>query len=255
MLLTWTSLIRRSLSRGLRRSRLSHRPRNLWFHQPAYVVAVENLEERVLLFTMAINDSYNVTHDHTITANAASGVIANDFGMGSLTATLVSSPAHGTLNYFHSDGSFSFAAAHYVGSDSFTYKDWDGSSWSNTATVTLNITNAAPSASPDSYTINKDIYNSASEGAASLLANDSDSDGDSLTASLVTAPSHGSVTVNSDGSYVYTKTSGYTGSDSFVYAASDGFTHHQSNSDSFRRLSLQRPDQCPRPALLGDHHP
>src|SRR6185312_5818656 len=59
---------------------------------------------------------------------------------------------------------------------------------------------------------------------ASLLANDHDTDGDTLTASLVTAPSHGTLTINSNGSYLYTKTAGYFGPDSAVYAASDGLT-------------------------------
>src|SRR5438045_2700403 len=109
MLLTWTSLIRRSLSRRLRRSRL-RRPRNLWFNAPSYVQALETLESRILLTPVATNDSYSVAHDQTIAPNAGNGVLANDFiygGGGSLSATLVSGPAHGTLSYIHSDGTFS----------------------------------------------------------------------------------------------------------------------------------------------------
>src|SRR5260370_28515562 len=68
--------------------RLRPRLRSLCFHQPAYVVSVEALEDRLLLFASAVNDSYSVVHDHTITPNAASGAIANDFGFGTITATL-----------------------------------------------------------------------------------------------------------------------------------------------------------------------
>jgi hypothetical protein len=75
--------------------------------------------------------------------------------------------------------------------------------------------------SSDSYTTYKDTYNSANEGAASVLANDFDTDGQPLTASLVSGPSHGSVVMHTDGSFVYTPNSGFTGSDSFVYQAAD----------------------------------
>ncbi len=55
-----------------------------------------------------------------------------------------------------------------------------------------------------------------------LLANDSDPDGDSLTASLVSGPSNGSLSLNADGSFTDTADTGYTGEDSFVYSVSDG---------------------------------
>ena len=51
--------------------------------------------------------------------------------------------------------------------------------------------------------------------ATGLLANDTDVNGDPLTAIKVTDPSHGTVTVNADGSFTYTPVTGYTGSDSF----------------------------------------
>jgi hypothetical protein len=54
----------------------------------------------------------------------------------------------------------------------------------------------------------------------SVLANDTDPDGDPLTIQSVTDPPHGS-TVNNGNSVTYTPDSGYTGSDSFTYAVSD----------------------------------
>src|SRR5207302_683584 len=55
-----------------------------------------------------------------------------------------------------------------------------------------------------------------------LLADATDVDGDSLTAILVSGPSHGSLTLNSDGSFTYTSAANYNGSDSFVYQVNDG---------------------------------
>jgi YD repeat-containing protein len=194
---------------------------------PVFFWPAEVLEARVLLFATAVNDSYTVTHDHTLSPNAATGVIANDMIMGgSVTAVLVAGPSHGSLT-LNADGSFTYLpTTHYVGSDSFTYLDHDSfdNSNSNTAMVSLTIANAAPVAVADSYLVYKDSFNSASEGAAGVLANDSDPDGDSLTASLVTGPSHGTLTLNSNGSFVYTPVQGYYGPDSFTYAASDGVT-------------------------------
>ena len=55
-----------------------------------------------------------------------------------------------------------------------------------------------------------------------MLANDTDADGDTLTAVLVTGPSHGSLTLNANGSFTYTPAADFTGSDSFTYKANDG---------------------------------
>src|SRR5439155_17138214 len=55
-----------------------------------------------------------------------------------------------------------------------------------------------------------------------VLANDSDVDGDILTAVLVSGPAHGTLTLNADGSLVYMPALNFNGTDSFTYKASDG---------------------------------
>ena len=55
-----------------------------------------------------------------------------------------------------------------------------------------------------------------------VFANDSDLDGDSLSAVLVSGPAHGTLTLNADGSFIYTARDNYNGSDSFTYKANDG---------------------------------
>jgi len=55
-----------------------------------------------------------------------------------------------------------------------------------------------------------------------VLANDSDPDGDALTAILVKRPEHGTLAFFSDGSFSYTVGAGFTGDDSFQYKADDG---------------------------------
>ena len=81
--------------------------------------------------------------------------------------------------------------------------------------------NAAPETTDDSYTTDE---NSALTvpAATGLLDNDSDPDGDALTALLEDGPSNGSLTLNADGSFDYTPDAGFSGADSFTYRASDG---------------------------------
>src|SRR5205814_352996 len=119
--------------------------------------------------------------------------------------------------------SFSYTpAANYHGTDSFTYKANDGQADSGIATVNIAITavNDAPVAVNDSYTTAEDT--TLNVAAAGVLANDSDVDGDSLSAVLVSQPTHGTLTLNSDGSFSYTPAANYHGTDGFTYKANDG---------------------------------
>ncbi|MNL22092.1 hypothetical protein D3C87_1434170 [compost metagenome] len=54
-----------------------------------------------------------------------------------------------------------------------------------------------------------------------VLTNDSDVEGNTLTASLVTAPLNGTVVLNFDGSFTYTPNNNYRGQDSFIYQVCD----------------------------------
>ncbi len=108
--------------------------------------------------------------------------------------------------------------ANYYGTDSFTYKANDGADDSNAATVaiTVNPVNDVPIVTDDVYSTNLLV------AAAGILANDSDVDGDPLSAILVDGPSHGSLTLAADGSFIYTPDANYFGTDSFTYKANDG---------------------------------
>ena len=55
-----------------------------------------------------------------------------------------------------------------------------------------------------------------------MLGNDTDVEGSTLTAALVTPPHHGTLTFRADGSFTYTSNATFHGSDSFTYKASDG---------------------------------
>jgi VCBS repeat-containing protein len=59
--------------------------------------------------------------------------------------------------------------------------------------------------------------------AAGVLANDSDTPGDTLTAVLVTDAAHGALDLAADGGFDYTPDPGYAGGDAFVYRVRDAF--------------------------------
>jgi large repetitive protein len=174
----------------------------------------------------AVADSYS-TNEDTVLIVPAPGVLANDTDPDSgdtLTAVLVSGPSHAASGALNADGSFSYTpAANYNGSDSFSYKVRDSHGAESapvTVSITINPVNDAPTAVADSYSTNEDT--ALIVPAPGFLGNDSDVDGDALTAVVVSGPSHGTLTFNSNGSYSYTPASNYNGGDSFTYKANDG---------------------------------
>jgi Bacterial Ig domain len=89
---------------------------------------------------VAVNDTYNIDENNTLTVPAP-GVLGNDFDLngGSLSAVLVTSTSHGSLS-FQSDGAFTYTPnANFLGADTFTYYATDGTNDSNVATVTIDV--------------------------------------------------------------------------------------------------------------------
>src|SRR4029079_10653175 len=82
-----------------------------------------------------------------------------------------------------------------------------------------------PVAVDDSYSTAEDT--TLNVAAPGVLANDSDVEGDVLSAVLVSSPAHGTLTLNGDGSFSYTPAANYNGPDSFTYQASDGQTNSE----------------------------
>jgi VCBS repeat-containing protein len=172
---------------------------------------------------VAVGDAYTTDEDTVLTVPAP-GALGNDTDADGdpLTAALDTAPANGSLT-LNADGSFSYTPdANFHGGDSFTYHANDGTTNSNVATVsiTVNTINDSPMAVDDAYTTSEDTpLNIATPG---VLDNDSDVDGDTLSAVLDTGPANGTLTLTADGSFTYTPNANFDGSDSFSYHASDG---------------------------------
>ncbi len=162
---------------------------------------------------IAANGSFSVIED-----SAYSGTLtATDVDGDSLSYTLVAQAAKGSVTV-NQNGSFVYTPNQDVsGSDSFTFKAGDGSSESNIATVNIviNPVNDVPVASSANVTTSEDTsYTGQLQG--------SDVEGDTLSYSLVSQATEGSVVVNQNGSFTYTPNQDVSGSDSFTFKAGDG---------------------------------
>jgi VCBS repeat-containing protein len=215
--------------------------------------------EAVVTFTIIntppkpVNDKYSTPQDVTLTIPAP-GVLDNDINKenDSLTATLVSSPASGSLT-LNGDGSFSYIpVAGFTGDVTFSYNVSDGITTSSDGVVTITVStsgvNIPPTSCDDEYDVTEGtLFTLAAPG---VLLNDSDANGDSLHAVLSHYPSHGVLVLNSDGSLTYTPVSGYTGNDFFTYRAQD--TVSASNLSTVK-LNIKPASNIP-PTAESDHY-
>lgn len=169
-------------------------------------------------------DSYRTTEGAALTVNAGDGVLRNDTDADDdpLTAVLVTAPSSGTLT-LSPDGSFSFTpAAGFTGNATFTYQVDDGTVRSGAAAVTIGVeaSNGAPTAEADSFTTAEDQQ--LVVGGAGVLGNDSDPDGDRLTAERVSNVTAGTLQLSANGTFTYTPPSNFSGTATFTYRANDG---------------------------------
>ncbi len=174
---------------------------------------------------VAVDDAYATDEDTDLTVPAVDGVLKNDTDVDAdtLTAAATGDPSHGTL-ILNGDGSFTYSPEeNWSGTDTFTYTANDGTIDSNEATVAIEVgsSNDAPVAVNDSYAAEVDniIDVDASMG---VLKNDTDAEGDPLTATKLSNPLNGELAFNPDGSFSFNPDGGFNGIDSFTYKVNDG---------------------------------
>jgi FtsP/CotA-like multicopper oxidase with cupredoxin domain len=165
---------------------------------------------------VAVDDTESTAEDTVLTV-VAPGVLTNDTNAAGATPSVVAMPGSGTVT-LNVDGSFTYTPAlNFNGSDQFTYKLSTATSISNTATVQLTVTpvNDAPTAVAD--------ISSTTTGTpvtVTVLANDSDIDGDALTVVPGICTSCTAL-VNANQSVTITPDAGFTGAVTFSYQAQD----------------------------------
>ncbi len=171
----------------------------------------------------AVPDSF-ATQEDTVLTMPARGVLGNDSDAegASLRAILVTGPSTGTLSLADT-GAFTYTpSANFNGPVTFTYKANDGQLDSNVATVTITVNpvNDAPVATGDAYQVEEDrVLEVLARG---VLGNDTDIEGASLRAILVTGPSTGTLSLADTGAFTYTTSANFNGPVTFTYKANDG---------------------------------
>ena len=164
------------------------------------------------------NDA-NETTDEDV--GYSSTLVANDADGDALTYSIVTQPVNGSVVLDNaSTGAYTYTPdANFSGSDPFTFSVNDGTTNSNTATVTVNVggVNDVPVANDASEITDEDVAYS-----SLLVANDGD--GDALTYAVVMQPANGSVVITNatTGAYTYTPSANFNGTDSFTFSVNDG---------------------------------
>src|SRR5207245_1479684 len=188
---------------------------------------------------VANSDSATVAEGGTVTVldSTAASVLANDTDAegNTLTATKHSDPAHGSAT-LNADGTFTYSHdGSETTSDTFTYKTCDNGTTngspdakcSPTATVSITVTpvhNAPVSPYATPFRAEGGTVTVLDSTAASVLANDTDAEGNTLTATKHSDPAHGSATLNADGTFTYSHDGSETTSDTFTYKTCDNGT-------------------------------
>ena len=139
----------------------------------------------------------------------------SDIDGDALSFSIASGPSHGTLSGTAPNVTYT-PSANYNGSDSFTFKVNDGKVDSGAATVSLTIApvNDTSVADSQSVTTNEDT-------ARAVVLNGSDVDGNALTYTLASNPSHGTLTGTAP-NLTYSPAANYNGTDSFTFKVNDG---------------------------------
>ncbi|MBC7951184.1 MAG: cadherin-like domain-containing protein, partial [Rhodospirillaceae bacterium] len=170
---------------------------------------------------IAVNDSLTTTEDTALTIAPAT-LLGNDTDVDgdTLSITAVSNAVGGTVAIV--DGNVVFTpTTNFNGSASFSYTISDGQGGTSTATANVSVSavNDGPVAVADWQMTNEDTP--LVIAASTLLANDSDVDGDTLSIAAVSNAVGGTVAIV-DGNVVFTPTANFNGSASFDYTVADG---------------------------------
>jgi VCBS repeat-containing protein len=189
----------------------------------------------VAITVIPVNDP-PTADPQTVTAAAGGppvtiALTGSDVDGDSLTFSIVNGPSAGTLSGLTSTGPTSATVVYTPGlsfeeSDLFEFEVDDGNGGTDTAVVTIiaEEVNDPPTARSDSAFVEPGgTVTTLAGGAASVLANDTDPEGDNLTVTTpqVSGPTHGTLILNADGTFSYTHDGGASTSDGFVYQVCD----------------------------------
>ncbi|MCE9669977.1 Ig-like domain-containing protein [Myxococcus stipitatus] len=196
---------------------------------------------------MGVADAVEIDED-AVMAIPAIVLVANDTDVEGdvLSMVAVGAATHGTVTLAGGDVHFT-PEANFHGTAAFEYTVSDGVSTStSTVTVTVYPVNDAPVAVADSVVADEGVE--LLVPVATLLANDTDVEGDALTVRQVANVRNGKAVLDGD-AVRFTPTPGYVGAASFEYQVSD--THGATATGS---VALRVRAYAPRSVVAGAGH-
>ncbi len=190
-------------------------------------IAINDVNEFVVVAATDTNNSANQVAEN-VAIGTSVGITAYAFDLDATTNKVTYSLANSAGGLFQIDMNtgivttagaidFELASSHTI---TIRSTSTDGStSTANFAIAILNI-NEAPQARADSFTTT--YADALNIPAAGLIANDTDPENDSLTATLVSVPNSGTLVLMANGAFTYTPVVPFVGDVSFQYFVSDG---------------------------------
>ncbi len=177
---------------------------------------------QIAIAVIPVNDA-PVTRDLQLTTNedtsVSSQVVAGDVDGDTLSYSLSTNPANGSVSLNPATGEFTYTpTANFNGDDSFVVTVSDGQGGVVTSRVAIGVipVNDAPVSADQNLTTDEDVSIS-----GKIVA--SDLDGDSLSYLVTDQPNHGTLVFSrGSGAFSYTPAQDYNGLDSFVVTISDG---------------------------------
>jgi len=170
----------------------------------------------------ADNDVATTDENTAIEINVASNDDDSDGSLDLSSIRITTAPSFGTVSVHPSSGIVSYMPDPLsCGEDSFRYTiDDDDGATSNEASVAIAVLcDDPPLAIDDLYHVNEG--ESLDIRVPGIVENDISNPGDTITATLITGVSHGTLTLRTDGSFVYTHDGSEGTNDQFTYFISN----------------------------------
>jgi len=139
----------------------------------------------------------------------------SDVNGDTLSYNVTSTPASGTLTGTAPNLTYTPNTG-FTGDDNFSYTVSDGIATSSPATISVVVTNTAPTGAAQSVSTHADV-------SLSIVLTGTDADSDAITYSVASDPENGTLTGTAP-DLTYVPAAGFVGNDSFTYTVSDIFS-------------------------------
>ncbi|MEM7028696.1 MAG: Ig-like domain-containing protein [Chloroflexota bacterium] len=176
---------------------------------------------------LAEADTASLDEDSTVVISVLENDSDSDGHLNNSSLTVTTQPSHGSVTLNRSAGQLTYTPdPDYHGNDQLEYRVCDNGN-PNPALcdiaqvmITINPINDGPIAQPDAYQATEDVTLRV-PASTGVLNNDSDIDGDALTAHLVNDVTVGNLNLDENGSFSYTPPLNFNGQTSFSYRNKD----------------------------------